>query len=108
MASFRLTPAEREILLFHLPEDSAAHAIVTNARMVTNAINSSPFAYVVECEPIDARYLQKVAKQQCRQAEWDMILTVELARRREPRKPRSRRGRSTPLPSSRQLSFSFD
>jgi hypothetical protein len=108
MSSFNLTPAEREILLFHLPEDSAAHAIVTNARMITNAINSSPFAYVVECDPIDARYLQKVVKQQCRQAEWDMILTVEVARRQEPRKPRSRRGRSTPLPSSWQLSFGFD
>jgi hypothetical protein len=108
MASIRLTPAEREMMLFQLPEDSAAYAVVTNARMIANAVDRSPFAYVVDCDPIDARYLKKVAARQSRQAEWDMILAVEMPGRRESRKSRIRRGRSIPLPSSRQLSLGFD
>lgn len=92
-------------MLFHLPEDSAAYSVVANARMIANAGDRAPFAYVVDCEPIDARYLKKVAMRQSRQ--WDMIVAVETSESSKPRKRRARRGRAAPLPS-RQLSFGFD
>jgi hypothetical protein len=84
-----INPENREILMRHAPEGSAAWAALESAKAISHVLSPGAHVYIAECGMATARILLDLAEQHCPTARGNIefaIRRAELAAKPKPRR----------------------